>query len=186
MAENRPVNTDVEDDSNQGTDAKDSDNDVALRLPLGMDEDKRFGTAIANERLILEMARILKSLGDFDVEIKQDELKAEAEARALKRRVSVKDYFSTCLTKVLETLDIVLNWLEQSAKNAKDEMAEKREDAQSRLQGEQTDGGKSNVDGKPKDELEKKEGVLRGLYHLTGKIGSLIPGSYEGNYPCSR
>ena len=173
MATN-PGSKDAEVGNDRGNNTKDFDKDQAIELPLDIDQDQRFGSAIANEKLILEIARILKSLGDFNVEITQQERNAEVETRELKRQVSVKDYFSNCLSKVFETLDIVLEWLEQSAKNAKDEMATKREEEiQSRLEGDETDG-KNSVDGKQNaDEYGKKEGVLRGLYHIT-EFGSYL------------
>ena len=165
-----PRSTDAEVGNDRGSDKKDFDKDHAIELPLNIDQDERFGTAIANEKFILEIARILKSVGDFNVEIKQQERNAKAETRELKRQVSVKDYFSNCLSKVFETLDIVLEWLEQSAKSAKDEMAKNHEEEmQSRLEGDKTDG-KNSVDGKQNaDKYGKKEGVLRGLYHITGR-----------------
>jgi hypothetical protein len=174
MAENREST-----DADVGIDTNDFASDLALPLGIKINEDQRFGTAIANERLILEIARILKSVGDFNVEVEQEVRNAEAEGRRreLKRRVSVKDYFSSCLKKVFDTLDVVLDWLEQSAKNAKDEIEKKREDKiQPCSQGDKTDGeSKDHVDGKQEscDELyQKKEGVLRGLYHITGKLWS--------------
>ena len=165
-----PGSTDAEVGNDRGSNTKDFDKDQAIELPLDIDQDERFGTAIANEQLILKIARILKSVGDFNVEIKQQERNAKAETRELTRQVSIKDYFSNCLSKVFETLDIVLEWLEQSAKNGKDELAKEREEEiQSRLEGDKTDG-KSSVDGKQNaDKYGKKEGVLRGLYHITGR-----------------
>jgi hypothetical protein len=156
---------------NTDNDAGIDTNDFAGNLPLGAKE--KFGAAIANEKLIREIATMLQSLADFGVEVEQEERNTEAkQRREFKRRVSVKDYFSSCLKKVFETLDIVLDWLEQStAKNAKDEKRNS-DKIQARLHGDKTDGEtKDNVDGKQPntDEYQKKEGVLRGLYHITGR-----------------
>ena len=73
-------------------------------------------------------------------------------------------------TPCVPEISKLLLWLEQSAKNAKDEMAKKREEEiQSRLESDKTDG-KNSVDGKQNaDKYGKKEGVLRGLYHITGR-----------------
>lgn len=167
MAEN-PESTDA-----KGSNPKDFDKDQAIELPLHIGEDERFGTAIANERLILQIARILKSVGDFNVEIEQQERNTEADTRELKRQVSVKDYFSNCFSKVFKTIDIVLEWLEQSAKNAKDETAKQHEEEiQFRLEGDETDG-KNSADGKQDTDQYKKEGILRGLYHIT-EFGSYL------------
>ena len=161
-------------DNDVGTDTNDFAGNLPRRLPLGKTEN--FWLAIANEKSILETAHILQSLGDFSVEVEQNVREAEAEERQreLKRRVSVKEFFSSSLKKVFETLDIILDWLERSAKNAKDEKKKTNDKTQPRLHGDKTDAAetKDNVDGKQPntDEYQKKEGVLRGLYHITGRL----------------
>jgi ElaB/YqjD/DUF883 family membrane-anchored ribosome-binding protein len=161
-------------DNDVDTDTNDFAGNLPRRLPLG--RTAKFWLGIANEKSILETAHILQSLGDFSVEVEQNVREAEAEERRreLKRRVSVKEFFSSSLKKVFETLDIILDWLERSARNAKDEKKKTNDKTQPRLHGDKTDAAetKDNVDGKQPntDEYQKKEGVLRGLYHITGRL----------------
>lgn len=113
--------------------------DIAGDLPLGREDHKKF-SATANEHLILEAGHLLQSLGDLDVEAEQTIRNEEAEQS--RRRVSVKEYFSRRLKTIFETVDIVLEWLE-----------------------------KATDDGQPQQysrEFQKKENLLRGLYHTTG------------------
>ena len=158
-------NTDIE----AGIDTNNFSDSLLRRLPLGRSE--KFWPAMANEKQILETAHILRSLGDLDVEVGRSVSKGE-EGREL--RVSVKKYCLSGLKKVFQTLDKVLDWLERSTKNANDEMEKKSHDkTQPYPQGDKTDGkNKDNVGGKqPKtDVYQKKESVLRGLYHITGRL----------------
>ena len=89
-------------------------NDQPSCLPLGrLGKNEQLGAAIANERSITETAQILRCLGDFNLEVNRE--------KPEKRRQS-RQHISSCLKKIIETLDIVLNWLEQSAMKSKNEM----------------------------------------------------------------
>ena len=156
-------------DKDVGIDTNDFIGSAPRRLPLGGKE--KFGFAIANEESILESAHMLRALGDLDLEQDVCEAEAEQRRRELKRRVYDKNYFPSCAKKVLKTLNTVLDWLEQSAKDLKDKMKKpKRHD---NIDGETKD----NVDGKQPNSYEypsKKEGVLRGLYHITGNYNKIL------------
>ncbi|XP_028398248.1 uncharacterized protein LOC114521874 [Dendronephthya gigantea] len=143
------------------------------RFPLGKKKGEKFGLALAKKKRIIEIAQMLQAIADFGVEAEQESLVEEQTAeRKLRRQVSVRTYFSSCLGKVFETLDIVLVWLEQSSKQLKDERS------QARLQTDETDAGTEDCDDSQTkafcDYNEKREGVLRGLYHITGL----------GSFPC--
>ena len=137
-------------ENNVGIDINDFDaSDQPSCLPLGrLGKNKRLGAAIANERPITETAQILRRLGEFDLEV-NPEKRIQSE-----RHIPVKEHFLSCLKKIIETLDIVLNWLEQSAMKSKN----------------QTE--KQNEDKEQNPEYQKKENVLRGLYHITGKAAN--------------
>ena len=125
-------------------------NDQPSCLPLGrLGKNERLGAAIANERSITETAQILRCLGDFNLEEKPEK------RRQSEQHIPVKEHFSSCLKKIIETLDIVLNWLEQSAMKSKNETEKQNEDKEQNP-----------------DEYQKKENVLRGLYHITGKAAN--------------
>ena len=138
--------------------------DLTIKLPLGSEKDKGFATT--QQKLIREVGRILQSLGEI-VEVEEEEKKESQQQQP----VSVKDYILSSTKTLFETLGIILDWLEQSTENAKEEM--KKETSDKKQLEDKTDGeNKDNVDGKEKavSELQKKEGVLRGLFHITGKF----------------
>ena len=164
-------------DNEGGINATDFAADTSLRLPLGeLGGKQQFGAAIANKRFILEIAQMLKSLGDLDVEVEPQ--KAE-ESRKLKRHISLKEYFqSASLTKVLHTLNIALEWLERSSKKCtNDETKGQNSDtAQQLTPVDQTDAGATvagNQQPNP-DEYQKKENVLRGLIYVIGKTSRIL------------
>ena len=109
----------------------------AEELPLGS-KDYQDYEALANEKLILQVARMLKTIGDFHIEVDQ-KIRIDDKRQLTQRQLSLKEYFSSALKNVFHTVDVVLQWLEYSGKNAAQDV-----------------------------ELKKKEGVLRGLYHITG------------------
>ncbi len=121
-------NTDIE----AGIDANNFSDSLLHRLPLGRSE--KFWPAMANEKQILETAHILRSLGDLDVEVGRSVFKAE-EGREL--RVSVKKYCLSGLKKVFQTLDMMLDWLERSTKNANAETEKSHDKTQLRPLGRQ-------------------------------------------------
>ena len=162
MAENRDR------DNEGGIDATDFAADGSLRLPLGeLGRKDHFGTAIANKKFILEIAQMLKSFGDVEIE------QIAEERKKLKRHISLKEYFSTAsLTKILQTLDFALEWFEQSAKKSIDDKAGKQNSETTRpiLPVDQTDTGSTVVAGdQDRDQYQKKESVLRGLFYVIGK-----------------
>ena len=152
--------------------------DLPRRFPLGKNKGEKFGAAYANKKRIIKIAQLLQAIADYDVEAKQESLQEETADRKLKRQVSMKDYLPSCLGKVIKTLDIVLVWLEQSAKHLQDEIAKKKGvKSRPRPQTDETDAGtEERVDIRTEiiEYQEKREGVLRGLYHITGIDGSLI------------
>ena len=165
MAENRDR------DNEGGIDATDFAADGLLQLPLGeLGRKDHFGTAIANKKFILEIAQMLKSLGDVEIEQQIAE-----ERKKLKRHISLKEYFSTAsLTKILQTLDFALEWLEQSTKKSIDDEAGKQNSETNRpiLRVDQTDTGSTVIAGdqqQDRDQYQKKESVLRGLFYVIGK-----------------
>ena len=170
-------NTDIE----GGINASDFAADVSLRLPLGeLGGKQHFGAAIANKKSILEIARMLKSFGDLNVELEQQ--KAE-ESRKLKRHISLKEYFrSASLTKVLHTLDIALRWLERSSKKCtNDETKGQNSDtAQQLTPVDQTDAGATVAGNQQRnpDEYQKNENVLRGLIYVIGKTSRILLTTY--------
>lgn len=128
-------------------------NDFDACLPLGrLSKNGRFGAAIANEKYIMETAMMLRFLGDYDLEVTREKPEKKGQSG---QHISVKEHFLSCLKKIMETLDIVLNWLEQSAKKSKNEKEKRNE------------GKEQNP-----DENQKKESVLRGLYYITGKAAN--------------
>ena len=164
-------------DNEGGINATDFAADVSLRLPLGeLGGRQHFGAAIANKRFILEIAQMLKTIGDLDVEVEQPK---PEESRKLKRHISVKEYFrSASLTKVLHTLDIALRWLERSSKKCtNDETKGQNSDTSQQLTPvDQTDAG-ATVGGNQQpnpDEYQKKENVLRGLIYVIGKTSRIL------------
>ena len=163
MAENR--------DNEDGIDATDFAADGSLQLPLGeLGRNDHFGIAIANTRSILETARILKSFGDLEIEQQIAENR-----RKFKRHIFLKEYFSTAsLTKILQTLDFALEWLEQSTKKSIDDEAGKQNSETNRpiYPVDQTDTGSTVVAGDQQqdpDQYQKKESVLRGLFYVISK-----------------
>ena len=154
--------------------------DLPRRFLLGKNKGEKFGLALANKKRIIEIAEMLQMIGDLDVEAEQDIQQEETAERKLKKQVSMKDYLSSCLGKVIKTLDIVLVWLEQSSKQVQDKIAEKKRKikSQPRPQTDETDAGtEERVDGPTEiidEHQEKSEVVLRGLFHITGIEGSFI------------
>ena len=135
-----------------GIDTNDFD---AVYLPLGqrgIREQLGLGAAISNQRLIKETALGLRYLGDLEVtELEEPEKSRESGQHT----GSAKERFTNCLKKIIETLDIVFEWLERSARKSRNETEKKNEDK------------KQNP-----DDCQKKESVLRGLFHITGKVGN--------------
>ena len=169
----------AENTGDQGIDTTDLDINRSPRLPLGELSRNELFLAIVNENRIVELAQLLKSIGDLGVEVKQVKLRQAEDRRKLERRISVKENFSRSFKKVLETLDIVLEWLEQSTKKSIDEAG--TADTTQPLPPvvvDQTDTGATAVDGDQQeqnpDEFQKKESVLRGLYHIIGKTSHYI------------
>ena len=161
MAENKDNEGDI--------DTTDFDINRLPRLPLGELGRNESFPAIANKEYIVELAKLLRSLGDLYVEV---QLQTAADPRKLRRRISVKEYFSTSLKKVFETLDIVLVWLEQTAKKSQDANEQNSETTRPISPVDQTDTGLTVVAGDQQrnpDQYQKKESVLRGLYHIIGK-----------------
>lgn len=95
--------------------------------------------ALVNKDLIKQVAMVLQSMGDINL-ILEREIKSEEQKKPPEKELSLKEYFLSALKNIFDTIDVVLGWLEYSAKNAD-------------------------------SELKKKEGVLRGLYHITA-LGS--------------
>ena len=157
-----------------GIDTTDFDINRLLRLPLGeLGRNEPF-PAIANEQYIVQLAKLLRSLGDLHVEV---QLQKAADPRKLRRRISVKEYFSTSLKKVFETLDIVLVWLEQTAKKSQEADEQNSETTRPISPVDETDTGQTVVADdrqRSRDEYQKKESVLRGLYHIIGKTPRII------------
>ena len=135
-----------------GIDINDFD---AICLPLwqvGIKEQLGLSAAISNQKLIKETALVLRSLGDLEV----TELEEPEKSREPGQHTgSAKEHFTNCLKKIIETLDIVLEWLERSARKSRNETEKKNENK------------KQNP-----DDCQKKESVLRGLFHITGKVGN--------------
>ena len=131
-----------------GIDINDFDaNYLSSCLPLGrLGKGERLGAAITNEKFIMETAQMLRFLSDFDLEVNRE--------KPEKRKQSGQ-HISSCLKKIIETLDIVLNWLEQSAMKSKNATEKQNEEKEQNP-----------------DKCQKKETVLRGLYHITGKAYS--------------
>ena len=158
-----------------GIDTTDLDINRSPRLPLGELSSDELFPAIVNQNRIVELAHLLKSIGDLGVEVKQVKLRRAEDRRKLERRISVKDHFSRSFKKVLETLDIVLEWLEQSAKKSINEAG--TADTTQPLPPvvvDQTDTGATDQQQPNPDEFQKKESVLRGLYHIIGKTSHYI------------
>ena len=161
-------------DNEGGIDTTDFDINRLLRLPLGELGRNESFPAIANKKSIVKLAQLLKSLGDLDLEVERQ--RAE-DRKKLKRRISVKDYFSGIFKKVIETLDIVLIWLEQTAKKSQEADEQNSEATRPISPVDQTDTGQTVVAGDQqgsRDEYQKKESVLRGLCHIIGKTLRII------------
>ena len=142
-----------------------SDNFPLVR-PSGQND--QFG-AIANKKSILEAARLLQSLADFEIEAEQL-VRHKTKAEQGKKKVSVKELFSktaNCAKKLVVTIGIVLDSLEESCGKAQD--VKSNDQTHPVPQGDKTDGETVNT-----SQNQKREGVLRGLFHIAGRALCLL------------
>ena len=130
-----------------------------LQYNFLLQKNDKVKLATANESKIVETAHILRAIADVGLEVTQQIGIVKEKERALKGVCSVRQCFSSCLRKVFATLDLVLDWYERSTKN----VGEKKNDDEIQTQ-DNTDGEQSNA----AVQYQKKEGVLRGLYWITG------------------
>ncbi|XP_046862487.1 uncharacterized protein LOC124455921 isoform X2 [Xenia sp. Carnegie-2017] len=150
-------NLNSENTDNVHIDRDASDKVAIMSLPLGIEETKNFGTAIANEKFIKEVGELLKQMGQA---LKDDyDLPQTEELRNFQER------FSGFIQKVFSTVGIVLDWLEASAANAKvKDNRKKHANVDKTNTQDQLDYPDGNVEND--GQFEKKENVLRGLYHI--------------------
>ncbi|XP_046840212.1 uncharacterized protein LOC124434366 [Xenia sp. Carnegie-2017] len=121
------------------------------RLPLGKNEGP---VAVANRKQILEIARLVQSMGDFEIdEQKQQEIKKTKDNVKLTKHQRL----TNCWNKVVKTVCLVVDWLEQPShqKHATDQTDS--------IDSTMRDTASSTPDTTNKSEDEM---VLRGLYHI--------------------
>lgn len=103
-------------------------------------EDYKHFDASINEAYIKNVARQLSTIGDY---LEADRTITELQ---LQKLISFSKYASSALKHVFNTINVVFDWLEYSTKNVSN-------DTELEVQNKQ-----------------KKEGVLRGLYHIVGNV----------------
>ena len=118
-----------------------SENRVVEDFPLALaNEHYKHFDASINEAHIRNVARQLATIGDY---LEADKTITELQ---LQKLISFSKYASSALKHVFNTIDVVFDWLEHSTKNISN-------DTELEVQNKQ-----------------KKEGVLRGLYHIVGNV----------------
>ena len=155
-------------DDRDGIDTNEFSDNFPLVLPLGRNDE--FG-ATANKKAILEAGKLLQSLADYEIEAEQL-VRRKTEVEERRKNVSVKVLFSktaNCAKKLVKTLGIVLDSLEESCGKAQD--VKSNDQTHPVPQRDKIDGETREIVGGEQQntpQYQKREGVLRGLFHIAG------------------